>query len=304
GGQVLNNFANASFGDTRGTVYTESIALYGDWTIDLTDKWSLDLGARYTDEDKRAVVLNRAYLDANFDTVIAVPADFDKTVSFSNISPRISLGYQVNPDILVYGLASRGFKSGGYNIRANAAVPHTLLPFDDESVDSFEIGAKMALLEQRMFLNLSAFHNRYEDIQLSVFTGYDSNGDGVDDAFLGDFTNAGKGTVNGAEVEYQWLPNDNWLISGNFAWLDAEYDKFISSGTNIADREKFPDAPAFSGAVNVEWRTALANGRDRSARVSYAYRSEVYPTTDLSEDIKQDGYGLVSAGVMWRADDA
>ena len=37
------------------------------------------------------------------------------------------------------------------------------------------------------------FHNKYEDIQLSVFTSYDSNGDGVNDAFFGDFTNAGSG---------------------------------------------------------------------------------------------------------------
>ena len=304
GGQVLNNFLNASFGDTRGTVFTESIALYADWSIDLTEKWSLDVGARYTDEEKHAVVLNRAYSDANFDTVISTPADFDKTVDFTNVSPKVSLGYQVNPDVLVYGLASRGFKSGGYNIRANSAVPHTLLPFDDESVDSFEVGAKMGLLDQRLFLNLSAFHNKYEDIQLSVFTGYDSDGDGVDDAFLGDFTNAGKGTVNGVEVEYQWLPNDNWVVSGNLAWLDTEYDEFISAGANVADTQVFTNAPEFSGALNVEWRTDLANGGNLSARVSYAYQSEVYPTTDLSEDIKQEGYGLVNAGVIWRPNDA
>jgi len=304
GGQVLNNFLNASFGDTRGTVYTESLSLYTDWTIDLTDALKLDLGARYTDEDKHAVVLNRAYSSADFDTVIATPAAFDKTVNFSNISPKISLGYQVNQDVLVYGLASRGFKSGGYNIRANSAVPHTLLPFDDEQVDSFEVGAKLGLLDQRLFLNLAAFHNRYDDIQLSVFTGYDSDGDGVDDAFLGDFTNAGKGTVNGVEVEYQWLPTEHWLISGNLAWLDAKYDEFISSGENVADSQVFTNAPEFSGAVNVEWRTDLASGGNLSARVSYAYQSEVYPTTDLSEDIKQEGYGLVNAGVIWRMNDA
>jgi len=304
GGQVLNNFLNASFGDTRGTVYTESLSLYTDWTIDLTDAFKLDLGARYTDEDKHAVVLNRAYSSADFDTVIATPAAFDKTVNFSNVSPKVSLGYQVNQDVLVYGLASRGFKSGGYNIRANSAVPHTLLPFDDEQVDSFEVGAKLGLLDQRLFLNLAAFHNRYDDIQLSVFTGYDSDGDGVDDAFLGDFTNAGKGTVNGVEVEYQWLPTEHWLVSGNLAWLDAKYDEFISSGENVADSQVFTNAPEFSGAVNVEWRTDLANGGNLSARVSYAYQSEVYPTTDLSEDIKQEGYGLVNAGVIWRMNDA
>ncbi len=304
GGQVLNNFLNASFGDTRGTVYTESIALYADWTIDLTDRLDINLGARYTDEDKHAIVLNRAYASADFDTVIATPAAFDKTVNFSNVSPKISLGYQVTPDVLLYGLASRGFKSGGYNIRANSAVPHTLLPFDDEKVDSFELGAKMGLLDQRLFLNIAAFHNKYDDIQLSVFTGYDSDGDGVDDAFLGDFTNAGKGTVNGAEFEYQFLPNDNWLISGNLAYLDTEYDEFMSGGVNVADTQVFTNAPEFSGALNVEWRTDLANGGNLSARVSYVYQSEVYPTTDLSEDIKQEGYGLVNAGVVWRASDA
>ena len=68
----------------------------------------------------------------------------------------------------------------------------------------------MGLLDQRLFLNLAAFHNKYKDIQLSVFTAYDSNGDGTDDAFFGDFTNAGSGTVQGLEVEYQWLPNQNW----------------------------------------------------------------------------------------------
>ncbi|MFX6152999.1 hypothetical protein ABTF40_19040, partial [Acinetobacter baumannii] len=31
GGQVLNNFFNLSFGDTQGTVYTESVAVYADW---------------------------------------------------------------------------------------------------------------------------------------------------------------------------------------------------------------------------------------------------------------------------------
>jgi len=160
----------------------------------------------------------------------------------------------------------------------------------------------MSFLDQRLFLNLSAFHNKYEDIQLSVFTQYiDGNGN---PQFFGDFTNAGKGTVNGAEVEYQFLPTANWLISGNLAWLDAKYDEFITGGVNVADTQYFTNAPEFSGALNVEYRTDLANGGNLSARVTYSYQSEVYPTTDLSEAIKQPGYGLLGAGVVWRANDA
>lgn len=305
GGQIRNNFFNLQFGDTRGKVLTDSIALYGDWTFDLTSKLKLDVGARYTDEDKRAIVLNRFYADATFSRPIAVAADFDKKTNFTNVSPKVSLDYQITPDIMVYGLATRGFKSGGYNIRANAvAVPRSAEPFDDETVDSFEIGSKMAFLDQRLFLNLSAFHNKYKDIQLSVFTGIDTNGDGIDDAFFGDFTNAGAGTINGLEVEYQYLPSRHWLISGNLAWLDAKYDEYMDRGINVADRMKFTNAPEFSGALNVEYRTDLANGGNLSARVSYSYQSEVWPTTDLSPVIRQDGYGLVNAGVIWKLDDA
>jgi iron complex outermembrane receptor protein len=310
GGQVLNNFFNFLFGDTQGTVYTESVALYADWTFDLSDTLALGVGARYTDEDKRARVLNQGYTDATYTTPNGrVSANFDKTINFKNTSPKVSLDWQATQDIMVYGLATRGFKSGGYNIRAQAtAVPRSAEPFDDEVVDSFEVGSKMAFLDNSLFLNLAYFHNKYEDIQLSVFTSYDSNGDGTNDAFFGDFTNAGSGTVNGLEIEYQWLPTANWAVSGNFAWLDAKYDEFIYAGTNIADEQEFTNAPEFSGALNLEYRTDLAGGGNMSARVGYAYQSEVVATTEIirtgAQPITQDGYGLINAGVTWRMNDA
>jgi iron complex outermembrane receptor protein len=317
GGQVLNNFFNLLFGDTQGDVFTESVAVYADWTFDLTDRLKLDVGARYTDEDKHAVVLNRFYTDATYTTlrpVAPIAANFDKTINFKNSSPKVSLDYQVNDNIMVYGLATRGFKSGGYNIRAQAvAVPRSAEPFDDEQVDSFEVGTKMSLLDQRLFLNVSAFHNKYKDIQLSVFTAYDSNGDGTDDAFFGDFTNAGQGTVNGLEVEYQWLPTANWLVSGNLAWLDAKYDEYMFKNVDISDQQEFTNAPEFSGAVNVEYRTDLGSMGSLSARLGYTYQSDVVATTEVVRDpvtgatatpITQDGYGLVNAGVIWKYNDA
>ena len=169
----------------------------------------------------------------------------------------------------------------------------------------------MSFLDQTLFLNLSAFHNKYKDIQLSLFTAL-PNG-----TFFGDFTNAGAGTVNGLEVEYQWLPSRHWVISGNLAWLDAKYDEFQyspSPGTiiNIADEQKFTNAPDFSGALNVEWRTDFANGGNLSTRVSYSYQSDVVATTEVPRalppgsppPISQDGYGLISAGVVYKPNDS
>ena len=313
GGQVLNNFFNLSFGDTQGTVYTESIAAYADWTFDVSDKFSIDAGLRWTNEDKHAVVKNIGYTDGTFTKPSGVvAAAFDKTINFKNLSPKISLDYQVTPDIMVYGLASRGFKSGGYNIRAQAtAVPRSAEPFQDEQVDSFEVGTKMGLLDQRLFLNLSAFHNKYKDIQLSIFTEYTTPQNTK--AFFGDFTNAGEGTVNGFEAEYQWLATDNFTLSGNLAWLDAKYDTYMFKNVNIADQQEFTNAPEFSGALNAEYRVDLGGGGSLSARVGYSYQSRVVATTEVVRDpvtlatvqpITQDGYGLLGAGIIWKANDA
>ncbi|MFN3842983.1 MAG: TonB-dependent receptor [Rehaibacterium terrae] len=298
GGRVLNNFFNLLFGDTRGHVDTESIAVYADGTFDFSDSVSLSAGLRWTSEEKAATVLNRGYSDATYTVPISVAADFRDSVKFTNFSPRISLDYRASEDILLYALASRGFKSGGFNIRANAvAVPRSARPFDDEKVDSFEVGSKMAFLDERMFLNLAYFYNKYRDIQLSVFSSF-IGPDGTPQ-FFGDFTNAGKGTAQGVEVEYQWKPSARWFVSGNLAWLDTKYDEFISGGVNIAKDQKFTNAPEWSGAINVEHIQPLARG-ELSWRIGISYQSEVIPTTDLSTAIAQPGYSLLNAGVIWK----
>jgi iron complex outermembrane receptor protein len=293
------------YGDTRGAVDTRSIAIYGDWSYAFTDKLSLSGGLRWTREEKAAEVLNRSYSNDTFTTVTAVAADFEKSITFTNLSPKISLDYKVTDDVLLYGLFARGFKSGGFNIRASA-LPITQLPYDDESVDSIEIGSKMSFFDQRMFLNLAYFDNKYKDIQLSVFTSCVVGGVPI---FCADFTNAGKGSVRGLELEMQLRPNEHWFISGNLARLDAKFDEYMFKGVNIAEQQEFTNAPDFSGAINVEYRHPVGAG-ELSFRVGYSYQSDVVATTEVTVDpithvvtrpITQDGYGLVGAGIIWKS---
>ena len=198
-----------------------------------------------------------------------------------------------------YASFSRGFKSGGYNIRANTtAVPRSGEPFNDETVDSMEIGAKMGFMDQTMFLNAAYFHNKYKDIQLSVFTEYTlPNGS---KSFFGDFTNAGAGKIDGLELEYQWLPSNRWVISGNLAWLNSKYTEFMTNNVNVASTQHFTNAPDFSGAFNIEHRIPNVMGGELALRGTYTHQSDVWPTTDLSPAIHQPAYGLLSAGAIWR----
>ena len=301
GGTVRNNFFNLSFGTTNGLVYTEGKAIFGDWSWRLTPQFSVSTGLRYTDESKRAVVLNQAFANDQFSgTPIAVPANFDKTRSVTNTSPRVSLEYKASNAIKLYTTASRGFKSGGYNIRANTlAFPSSGRPFEDEKLDSLEVGAKMVLDGGRLELNTALFHNKYKNVQLSVFTSYtQANGQ---PGFFGDFTNAGKATVQGAEVEFLWTPTTAWRLSGNLATLDAKYDEYIDRGVNVADQKKFTNTPKFQASVNIEHNLPLAVGTLRS-RLGVSHRSKVYPTTDLAESLAQEAYTLVNAGLIWEKD--
>ncbi|CAM3768931.1 TonB-dependent receptor [Roseateles saccharophilus] len=301
GGTVRNNFFNLSFGTTNGTVYTKGKAVYGDWSWRLTPQFSVSTGLRYTDESKRAVVLNQAFANDTFSGApLATLANFDSSRSVTNTSPRLSLEYKASNAVKLYTTASRGFKSGGYNIRANTlAVPASGRPFDDEKLDSLEVGAKMILDGGRLELNTALFHNNYKNVQLSVFTSYtQANGQ---PGFFGDFTNAGKATLQGGELEFLWMPTTDWRISGNLAGIDAKYDEYIDRGVNVASQKKFTNTPKFQAGLNIENSTKLPLGLLRS-RLGLTYRTKVYPTTDLSESLAQDAYALVNAGLIWEKD--
>ena len=119
--------------------------------------------------------------------------------------------------------------------------------------------------------------------------------------------------MQGFEAEYQWLPTQNWLISGNLAWLDAQYDEYIFKGVNIAHQQEFTNAPELSGAINVEYRADLGAAGSLSARVGYSWQDDVVATTEVvfdpilrtsTQPITQEAYGLVNAGVIWKANDA
>jgi iron complex outermembrane receptor protein len=199
------------------------------------------------------MVNNQSYANASF-SVPTLTVAFDKKITFTNLSPKFSLDYKLGENTLLYGLWARGFKSGGYNIRASI-LPNSQLPYDDEQVDSLELGTKLSFWDERAFLNFALFHNKYKDIQLSVFTTCTI---GNLQSFCGDFTNAGQGTVDGAELEWQFRPDEHWSITGNLARLNARFDEYIFKGVNIADQQEFTNAPDFSGALNLEYATPWA----------------------------------------------
>jgi iron complex outermembrane receptor protein len=299
GSPPYSTLGYSQYGSTGGSIGTKSYAGYGDFTWDISPVWSLDVGVRFTDEKKSAVIQNYGFADATFTNPTSVLADFSGSHTSHNASPKVSLDYSATDQIKLYGSYSEGFHSGGYNIRANcAAIPESCRPIEDEKVQSFELGSKMSFFDDSLMMNTALFHNIYSNIQLSVFTSYTlPNGT---QGFFGDFTNAGKGHIDGLEEEFAWKPAENWTFSGNFAYLHTKYTDFESGGVNIADSQRFTNAPKWSGGLNLEHTIPLDNGGSVSGRINYTYQTSVYPETTLSPLIMQPSYGLWNAGVIWR----
>ncbi|HEY8009487.1 MAG TPA: TonB-dependent receptor [Rudaea sp.] len=291
-----------TFQSTYGVVRTRSAALYGDLTHEFTEKLGVEVGLRYTSERKTATIVNQDYADAAYTLPLgAANTDLTDSKTFSAWSPRISLSYKPSDSAMLYAQASRGFKGGSYNIRANtAAFPESGHPLDQESATSLEIGAKTQWAGGRYTLNAAIFNTKYNNIQLSVNTPYDSNGDGIDDRNFVDFKNAGSGTIRGAELELSARTGSYLTWLGHVGYLDTRYDKFISAGVDISRDQRFTNAPRWTAGASAVVDIPLPSG-SLSARIDGNYQSKVYPTTDLNEQIAQDGYTLWNASLTWRS---
>ena len=301
---VINN--NRMFVRSTGSIGTRSAAIYGDLTVDLDDRLSLEAGLRYTSETKTGMAFNQGYTDGTFTTPNGlVAADFTDSKTFNAWSPRLNLSWRQNEDVLLYVQASRGFKSGSYNIRANTRfVPGSDRPYADETATTYELGAKTQWLDGRLTLNATAFHNDYRDLQLNVFVNIDTDGDGIADAPFGDFRNAGAATIDGAELELaaQTGAHLRWL--GNVGYLHAKYDEYLSAGVNIADSQHLVNAPRLTGGFSAIADLPLGAAGSLVARVDGHYQSKVYSSPELvsalAEATAQDGYTLWNASLIYQ----
>lgn len=198
----------------------------------------------------------------NFPPVNA--GNFPTSRSDTNFSGNIILSYDVSDDLNLYASYATGFKPGGFNVSTNAAFTG-VFEFEEEISESFEIGAKGSLFNNRMIYSVAYFNQTIEDFQTNNFVG---NGFALE--------NAGSIDVSGIEFEGQWSPVDNLLFTGGFTYLfDSSYgdyefapcpDGFGGVGVWSAGDPNFALCELGNERTNDAGVTALFNdltGRDR-----------------------------------------
>jgi iron complex outermembrane recepter protein len=294
---------------------TESYSIFGQATFDFTDRLRGTLGVRYTQDDKDGDLVYNL-----FGGVLPPPGPMGTTWpqvlndSWSATTPKVGLDFDFTDDVMGYFSATRGFKSGGFNLIA------VQTPYDPEYLWSYELGLKTRLADGRVIANFGAFYYDYEDMQVGKIVN------------LSDvLTNAAGSTVKGLEAEVRASLGNGFELNLGAAFLDAKFDEFLTEdpAVNAAPAALGPNAgacerrdatatstrgvslagcdlrraPEFSGNLGLAWEGSVASGGAVTVRADYAYKGKQYFTQFNREQVSQDSYGLVNLRVGYRSPD-
>ncbi len=255
---------------------TDSFAIFGDLTFFLSDQWNLNIGLRYTDEEKN-------YTHSSADSFIgpllggAIPAPLpgslqqelftiNATESWDAVTGRIAVDYTVNDDIMVFGSVARGFKSGGFPGQPDTAEAAST-PFDPEFNLSYEAGIKSMWADNRFLLNANVFFMDYDDIQVTTLVSTPTNPVG---SLI--TSNAGAAEIKGLEVEWTWQLSEAVSLYGMYAYLDTEVTEAVDTAVIGS---KMQNAPENKFSFGTELNYPVGANSEITARASYSYQDDL-----------------------------
>lgn len=292
-------------GDMDHTVY----GLFGQVDYDITDKLVGTAGLRYSQEEKDvdvAYIIGRGAPCSVIDgTCPTSGADgFSDSDDWSNWAPKVGLQYFYDETTQVYGSYTKGFRSGGYNFRiTDVAIFEGFVAqtgsfsFDEEELDSFEIGFKKDTADGRGQLNAALFHTEIENMQRETNT---PGAAGVVQNIL----NTADATLQGFELEGRYALTDNLLITANYGYIDASYDEVffdISGFDGVVDGEDLalaiPRVPENTWGVGVLYDLDLGNLGSLVSRVNFQHRDEVAYTDNNFGWIQEAD--MIDANFTW-----
>jgi iron complex outermembrane receptor protein len=305
----LNYVAPATIDFLHGPDTTPSTtkAVFGTATVHPTDALSITGGVRFTKDKK-----DYTYYRSNPDSTIPDPAAcalftqpncllagiYGITGSFKGDRTdwRIVGDYRFTDEFMAYASVSTGFKGGGVNPRPFVADQR--LPFNPETLTTYEAGFKTDLFDRRMRLNGAVFLNKYEDITLGKTVCPES----VLPTPCLRPANIGAADVKGFELEASIFPVDGLTFDASFSYLDFEYTSAttgsVLAGTNIPASGITPYTPelAYSVGGQYDYRTGAGTF---SVRLDGSYQGKLYTNSENTTWSKVDGRFLANARVGW-----
>lgn len=296
-----------------------AFAAFADITYDISDRLSLGIGARYTDEKKDYIAreglpvafifpggqYDRPLDGQDFSLASAFVQEDDR--SWTEPTWRATLSYQFTDDIFGYATASRGFKSGGYNDQAGSGGfgNFPVQAYDPEFARSYELGLRTAFANDRVRLNATYFSVNYEDFQRSTVVSVSGT------AFQETRTfNAADVNAQGLEFELTALLAEGLTLRANLGWLDAEYNEFLLDRNLDGALEDFSGrdvvrSPDITAGVDLTYLQELGASGSLGWNLSFNYEDDniYYYNDDIGEafDTVLEARTILNASLTWTA---
>jgi iron complex outermembrane receptor protein len=305
---------------TSGAVQTKSLALFGDFSWDLTDRLSVSLGGRWTRDEKDAVVFKANYLGLGSPITgrnvlpFATLTNYSASATFEEFTPRLSVSFELAPEMNLYAAYGRGFKSGGFDMRGDAtATPSTQDGYDPEIVDSYELGFKGVAFDRRLRVSTALFYTDYQGQQITTQQ-VNPAGTGV----VSFVDNVGASTIWGWEFEGQARITDRLTANLALGYVHAEFDEFLAYVPNpapppvfiqadVSDQRQFQNTPEWTGNFSLAYDQPLGDVGSLKILGSVSFRSDTSMFEVPFPEIDQPAYELydlsavfTSANDRWR----
>lgn len=223
-----------------GDVKNTAKGLFAEGTYTFTDNWSLTAGIRQSWDEREAVIKNHGTAQNSISgplvlTSMGVMCDMQdvngnflpenacaRTVKEKYDSPtwRTSLNYTTDDGSLIYGSLSTGYRAGGINMRGT--TNEELVPFDEETVMTYELGYKAdwTLGSALLRTNVAVYFQDYEDIQKTQSVIMDNG------TFGTQTVNAAEAEIKGLDLELVLALTDNLNFNLNYAYVDSKYKEW------------------------------------------------------------------------------
>lgn len=284
---------------------TDSVAVFGELAWNVTDALEISGGLRYTSDAKhyRGTVLNlfpATLPDPNPLPTLATSQGgplfiFSRPFKqdFAALTGSASIQYRWNDAISTYASYAKSFKSGGYNTRYNAAPAGNLpVPFAEESVTSYEIGAKTNI--GRLRLNLAAFQAEYQDIQL-IFR------QGVVPLLF----NAGEARIRGLEAEASLRTPWGLIFDAGVSILDDKIKSVTpvpGATATVTPNDDLPFTPDVQANFGISYAIPLGGDMKLTPRFDGSYQSKITFITGSIPLIEENGYFVGNASLTLKLD--
>ena len=259
------------------TVQNSSSALFGQFTYDLTDKASLTVGARSSDEELdsivddtnqhvRALLIPRAGGFVPFplppaEGAIRILPNGVYEADESRTEPYVNFAYSWTDGLMGYISYSEGFKGGGFTQRI--APGNDVFTFGPEFAEVIELGVKWSSLDNRLRVTGALFWTDYKDLQVPVST-----------RLGGSIENASDAEIDGGELELAAALSERWQVAVGLGHLNAAY-KNVRPEVRFSADNILPSVMDWQANASIIYTAPVASGTV-VARLDHNYVDEHY----------------------------